>query len=317
MAKIAAELERAIEERKRSGAPGRATARVLARGRGWRVQDVVCTSGPADRVFEERHSGVSIAIVLAGTFGYRSAAGCQLMTPGSLLLGNAGGSFECRHDHGEGDLCLSLQYEPDYFERLVDAKPAFRVSRIPAVRPLSRLVARASAGVVTDPESFPWEEFSVALAVRAIDLANDERRTDREPPPSAYERVARVVRAIERDSDQPVDLGALASASRLSPYHFLRTFERVTGVTPHQYLLRARLRDAALRLAGPAKILDVALDSGFGDVSNFNRTFRAEFGTSPREYRRSHYASAPSRQPASGLRCARSVPGRAGSKVRS
>jgi len=36
----------------------------------------------------------------------------------------------------------------------------------------------------------------------------------------------------------------------------------------------------------PRKIIDVALDSGFGDVSNFNRAFRAEFGVSPRVYQR-------------------------------
>jgi AraC-like DNA-binding protein len=40
-------------------------------------------------------------------------------------------------------------------------------------------------------------------------------------------------------------------------------------------------------MAGPAKVLDIALDCGFGDVSNFNRTFRAEFGVSPRIYRTS------------------------------
>jgi AraC family transcriptional regulator len=38
----------------------------------------------------------------------------------------------------------------------------------------------------------------------------------------------------------------------------------------------------------PARILDVALDAGFGDVSNFNRAFRAEFGVSPRFYRQHH-----------------------------
>jgi AraC-like DNA-binding protein len=48
-----------------------------------------------------------------------------------------------------------------------------------------------------------------------------------------------------------------------------------------------RLRRAALRLKGePTKVLDIALDSGFSDVSNFNRAFRAEFGESPRSYRR-------------------------------
>jgi AraC-like DNA-binding protein len=49
-----------------------------------------------------------------------------------------------------------------------------------------------------------------------------------------------------------------------------------------------RLRRAAVRIASErAKILDIALDCGFGDVSNFNRAFRAEFGVSPRIYRRS------------------------------
>jgi len=39
-------------------------------------------------------------------------------------------------------------------------------------------------------------------------------------------------------------------------------------------------------VAEPAKILDIALDSGFADLSNFNRAFRTEFGLSPRAYRR-------------------------------
>jgi AraC-like DNA-binding protein len=72
----------------------------------------------------------------------------------------------------------------------------------------------------------------------------------------------------------------------LSPYHFLRTFRALTGVTPHQYLLRVRLRNAALRLASDSQsILDVALECGFGDLSTFNHAFRAEFHISPRQYR--------------------------------
>jgi AraC-like DNA-binding protein len=96
------------------------------------------------------------------------------------------------------------------------------------------------------------------------------------------------VRAVERHPDAGLTLARLARESGLSPYHFLRTFERLTGLTPHQYVLRARLREAAIRLAVTekrARILDIALDSGFGDVSNFNRSFRAEFGVSPRAYR--------------------------------
>jgi AraC family transcriptional regulator len=63
--------------------------------------------------------------------------------------------------------------------------------------------------------------------------------------------------------------------------------QREVNGTPGAAILRARLRDAAARLAdAPAKIVDVALDCGFGDVSNFTRAFRAEFGVSPRAYRR-------------------------------
>ena len=55
----------------------------------------------------------------------------------------------------------------------------------------------------------------------------------------------------------------MADDAGLSPYHFLRTFEQVAGVTPHQYIRRTRLREAALQLASDSdKILDVALDSG-------------------------------------------------------
>jgi AraC-like DNA-binding protein len=78
----------------------------------------------------------------------------------------------------------------------------------------------------------------------------------------------------------------LARMAGLSPYHFLRAFKATTGVTPHQWLLRTRLRAAAERLAmTKASVTDIALEVGFEDLSNFTRTFRAEFGASPREYR--------------------------------
>ena len=95
-----------------------------------------------------------------------------------------------------------------------------------------------------------------------------------------------VLQLIDEAPESDLGLERLAALAGLSPYHFLRTFEHATGTTPHQYVVRTRLRLAAQRLAdAPVKVIDVALDCGFEDVSNFNRAFRAEFGASPRAYR--------------------------------
>jgi AraC-like DNA-binding protein len=289
LAEIAVALRGALERRRAQGAAGGTTARPLAQGNGWSVADVVCTSGPEDQPFTERHTHYSIAIVLAGSFQYRSDAGDALMTPGSLLLGNPGGCFECGHEHAEGDRCLSFRYEREYFERLIaDAghrlQREFAAPRIPPVRQLAPVVATAAAKVVSY-NALSWEELAIGLATRAVGLdagVSNNART----PVNAVARVTRTVRRIDEHPEAALPLDTLARDAGLSVYHFLRTFERLTGVTPHQYLVRARLREAAIRLsAGRDRILDIALDCGFGDVSNFNRAFRTEFGVNPRAYR--------------------------------
>ncbi|HEX7828139.1 MAG TPA: AraC family transcriptional regulator [Thermoanaerobaculia bacterium] len=284
MAKIAVELQQAIRERMRNGHEGSATARTLASGDGWRVADVLCTSGPDDRPFEERHAHVSMSMVVAGTFQYRTTKHAELMTAGSILLGHPDLPYECSHAHGTGDRCISFQFAPDAFERITGARPQFRPQRLPPMRESAPLIARACAAL--DNAKASWEELAIDVAVRTVELANDVALDTQPAPLNAASRVTRAIRALERHPDLSLSLQLLAKDAGLSPYHFLRTFTRLTGATPHQFALRARLREAALKLtASRDRIIDVALDCGFGDVSNFNRAFRGEFGVSPRNYR--------------------------------
>ena len=290
MAKIA--IEPALASGNRDSDSGRIHSRALARGEGWSVADVVCTCGPRDRAAEEQHADFCIAAVVAGSFQCRSAQGRETMTPGSLLLGSPGQCFECSHSHAAGDRCISFHYTAEYMEMLMaDAgasglKAGFRALRLPPLRLLSRPVAQARAGVELPAEG-RWEELGVQFAVLAAELAGLSVQRPSGIPQSVEARVTRAVREVERHPDGRLDLAGLARESGLSRYHFLRVFEDVTGVTPHQYVLRTRLRNAATLLtAEPSRILDIALDCGFGDVSNFNRAFHAEFGVTPRVYRR-------------------------------
>jgi AraC family transcriptional regulator len=291
LAKIAVSLAESVVRRRLSGTPGTAAARVIAHGAGWRVSDIVCTSGPQDRPFEELHDEMSVALVLAGTFQYRSQRGRVLMTPGSFLLGNAGQNFECSHEHGVGDRCLAFHFKREYFEQILpdslrpDARDGFHRSQLPVVQAMSKLTSRAMAAM-DEVDEYGWEELAIELAGAAAKLANDSNAALDHAPPAVEARVTRAVRAIGRYPDQRLPIGALAREAGLSPYHFLRVFERLTGVTPHRYIRRIRLREAARRLiADNAGVLDIALDCGFGDVSNFNRAFRVEFGTTPLRYR--------------------------------
>jgi AraC family transcriptional regulator len=278
-------LRTALKRKHRDGVAGGNFGTLLAEGDGWRVLDIICSAGPHDRAFEERHDWSSISLVMAGAFAYRTHRGSMLMSSGALMLGNFGQSFECSH-HGEGDRCLSFQFTPEMFEGITpDAgapRAAFEHDRIPPLRALAALTAWA-ANAIGKPTAL--EEIGLELAGAVLQM---QRTRGRATTARDRIRIAEVIRHLETHREARHMLPELARLARLSRYHFLRTFRDVTGITPHQWILRARLREAAKRLAaGKGPITEIALEVGFEDLSNFIRSFRAEFGISPRAYRAS------------------------------
>jgi AraC family transcriptional regulator len=285
----AAVVARALAQRQIEGRPGAATSHMLARGNGWSAKDVICTHSRNDRPFEERHGAVSVALVLAGTFQYRCGDADELLAPGALLLGNYGECFECRHEHAAGDRCVAFHFTPEYFERIAaDAghKSVVLPARIPAIRELARLSAIVSADLSRENHG-AWEETAINVADAALSLSHHHHRTRRHT--ASRQTLARItdsIRSIEEKPDAQHTLERLANDAGVSSYYYLRIFERVTGVTPHQFILRMRLRAAADRIAREdTQIAQIAFQSGFGDLSNFNHTFKAEFGVSPRAWR--------------------------------
>ena len=265
-------------------------SRLLASGAGWSVSDVVCAAGPHDRPFEERHHAACIAVVTHGTFQYRSRQGSALLGPGALLLGNEGACFECRHEHAAGDRCLAFHFAPDHLEAVAAALPgarrtAFAVPRLPPLPALMPLLAVAEAARDERDEG-EFEDLALRLAGAVGAALTGMRHGPHRPSRRDERRVTDALRRIEAQAHEPLALAELAREAAMSPYHFLRTFRAVVGMTPHQFVLRTRLHRAAVRLRrSSAAISTIAFDAGFNDLSTFNRRFRRLMGASPRDYR--------------------------------
>ena len=267
-------------------------SRLLASGSGWRVADAVCSFGPHDRPYEEQHGAVCIAAVTAGTFRYRSTLGSAVLAPGALLLGNDRHCFECGHEHGVGDRCVSFQFTPEFLQGVVAAVPgarrlAFTVPRLPPHPALLPIVAAAEAAR-EDGDAAEFEELALRLAGAVSAALAETRRSSLAPSRRDEKRIAAALHRIEAQADEPLSLSDLAGAAAMSPYHFLRTFRAVVGMTPHQYVLHTRMHRAAVRLRRTSdSISAIAFTAGFGDLSTFNRRFQRTVGMSPGAYRAS------------------------------
>ncbi|PDQ20956.1 AraC family transcriptional regulator, partial [Mesorhizobium sanjuanii] len=224
----------------------------LASGPGWHVSDVVCTAGAGDRPFEEEHRTYCVAAVTSGTFRYRTRQGMAMLAPGAILLGNPGACYECGHEHGAGDRCLSFHFAPDYMEGIIAEVPGarrlgFAAPRLPPLPVLAPLLAEAEAARET-AESDAFEDLGLRIAGAVVAATTGSMRARRPPSRRDQKRVAEAVRLIELEADRPLSLAELADGTATSPYHFLRTFRQVAGMTPYQFLLKTRLHRAAVRL---------------------------------------------------------------------
>ena len=252
--------------------------------------DYRCDAGPHDAPYTELHRDFSIAYVRRGSFGYRYRGETHELVAGSVLVGHAGDEFVCTHEHhGGGDECLAFQCTAEVVEACVDSRrQRAKLWRKGGIPPLPSLIvlgelAQAAAEGRSD---VALDEAGLLFMHRFAEIVGD-READTGPV-HARDRRRAVEAALRIDAcaHESIDLDGAANAAGLSAFHFLRVFSSVLGVTPHQYLIRSRLRRAARLLADEAhSISDIAFDVGFGDLSNFVRTFRRAAGVSPRRFR--------------------------------
>lgn len=249
------------------------------------VSDFRCTARPDDKPFVERYGCHSVSYVRKGSFGCQTRGRTFELVAGSILVGFPGDEYLCTHDHVCGDECLSFFLSPELVEMIGDELEAWRVGAAPPLPELMVLGELAQAAACGRSD-IGLDEIGHLFANRFVEVVSGRSREPAKTTARDRRRAVETALWIEANSHQQIDLDDAAQQADISPFHFLRLFSSVLGVTPHQYLVRSRLKQAARLLAGEEMpVTEVAYDVGFGDLSNFVRTFHRAAGLSPRSFR--------------------------------
>lgn len=251
------------------------------------IVDYRCTASRGAMPFTEVHGSYSVSYVRQGSFGYRTRGQSHELVPGSVLVGHVGDEFICTHDHHVcGDECLAFHLQPEAVEA-VGLDPVNWCSTGLPPLPELMVVAELAQAAADGKSDVGLDELGWLFPARFAQFVSGRKSS---PMPTVARDRRRAVEAalwLDQHSHEAVDLDGAAAQAGLSPFHFLRMFAKVIGVTPHQYLVRLRLRAAARLLAEDARsITDIALDVGFADLSNFVRTFHRAAGVSPGHFRK-------------------------------
>ena len=105
--------------------------------------------------------------------------------------------------------------------------------------------------------------------------------------PLSWEALRRVVRFVNDNLDTKLKWNDIAAEIALDPCRFGKRFKQCTGMTPHEYVIRCRLRRAIKLLTRTERSLpEIALDVGCACQSHFTTMFRKCTGTTPGAFRR-------------------------------
>jgi AraC-like DNA-binding protein len=184
-----------------------------------------------------------------------------------------------------GDHCISFRFDPELAQAAAGGLEAYRVGAIGPHPELMVLGERAAAAADAG-QPMALEEAGLQLAARFSELVSGRGRRPAELSARDRRRATLAALWLDANAEEEVDLKAAADFVDLSPFHFLRVFKAALGVTPHQYLIGCRLRHAARRLfLEDTPVSAIAYEVGFGDLSNFVRSFRRAAGLSPGRWR--------------------------------
>lgn len=107
---------------------------------------------------------------------------------------------------------------------------------------------------------------------------------------SQVDLLKHILTSIQKQVDHDISLEQVAKEVHLHPQSLSRFLKKNIGLNYQQFITQIRLNKAArLLLQSDKKIIDIAFEAGYSNLSNFNRLFKKQYNRSPRDYRSRHY----------------------------
>jgi len=105
-----------------------------------------------------------------------------------------------------------------------------------------------------------------------------------------YKKIQAAKQFLDDQFRSELDMERVAKECCISEYHFFRMFKKIMEISPYQYLLQRRLQYAQQQIQSDEKnITEIALDAGFSDLFTFSKSFKRNFGISPRAYHKLYF----------------------------
>jgi AraC-like DNA-binding protein len=223
-----------------------------------------------------------------GTFDCRrakqiAAPGClNLIGPGETHTGAAGDTTGWSYGdfYIEPALMRSLAADAGF-----DGTPEFRAAAVEDAD-LARALRRTFDLLVAGRSSRLEQECVLIAAIRQLCERHTDLRVSSEPHSNSAGPIGRIRDYLQAHWPEDVSIAALAALGGWSPYHTIRTFHRVTGITPHAYQTVVRVNRVKELLRRGISLADAAATCGFCDQSHMHRAFRGMAGVTPGAYRR-------------------------------